>query len=57
MWIINNSLAQNIHTLQVIKYTLESESMLAGSAGMVASTHLVSTAITPTGIPPSLQKQ
>lgn len=34
--------------------TLDSESKLAGSAGKVTSTVLVSTAITPTGIPPSL---
>lgn len=35
--------------------TLASESRLAGSAGTTTSTVRVSTAITPTGIPPSLQ--
>lgn len=35
--------------------TLASESRLAGSAGMLSSTVLVSTATTPTGIPPSLK--
>lgn len=35
--------------------TLASESRFAGSAGMLSSTVLVSTATTPTGIPPSLQ--
>lgn len=36
--------------------TLASESRLAGSAGNVTSTVRVSTAITPTGIPPSLAR-
>lgn len=36
--------------------TFASESKLAGSAGMESSTDLVSTATTPVGIPPSLQK-
>lgn len=36
------------------RLTLVSESRLAGSAGMVISTVLVSTQITPTGIPPNL---
>lgn len=35
--------------------TLASESRLAGSAGTTTSTIRVSTAITPTGMPPSLQ--
>lgn len=35
--------------------TLASESRFAGSAGMLSSTVLVSTATTPTGIPPSLK--
>lgn len=35
--------------------TLASESKLAGSAGTATSTGRVSTAITPTGMPPSLQ--
>ena len=35
--------------------TLVSESKLAGSAGTVTSTALVSTATTPTGTPPSLK--
>lgn len=35
--------------------TLASESKLAGSAGTATSTDRVSTAITPTGMPPSLQ--
>jgi hypothetical protein len=38
------------------KITLASESMLAGSAGMLSSTVLVSTAMTPTGMPPSLAR-
>lgn len=37
-----------------VQPTLASESRLAGSAGMLSSTVLVSTATTPTGIPPSL---
>ena len=35
--------------------TLASESVLAGSAGIDTSTLRVSTAITPTGIPPKLE--
>ena len=35
-------------------YTFASESRLAGSAGITTSIDLVSTAITPMGIPPSL---
>lgn len=38
-----------------LRLTLASESRLAGSAGMDSSTVLVSTATTPTGIPPNLQ--
>lgn len=34
--------------------TFASESKLAGSAGIDSSTHLVSTATTPVGMPPSL---
>lgn len=37
-----------------VQPTLASESRFAGSAGMLSSTVLVSTATTPTGIPPSL---
>lgn len=37
--------------------TLASESKLAGSAGIDSSTHLVSTATTPVGMPPSLWRE
>lgn len=37
--------------------TLASESKLAGSAGIDSSTHLVSTATTPVGMPPSLPRE
>ncbi len=40
---------------KTLTLTLASESKLAGSAGMVTSTVRVSTAMTPRGIPPSLQ--
>lgn len=36
------------------RHTFDSESRLAGSAGMVTSTVRVSTHTTPTGIPPKL---
>lgn len=38
-----------------LRLTLASESRLAGSAGTATSTVRVSTAITPTGMPPSLE--
>lgn len=40
---------------KVSPHTFASESGLAGSAGTVTSTVRVSTAMTPTGRPPSLQ--
>lgn len=41
---------------EVSSRTFASESGLAGSAGMVTSTERVSTAMTPTGSPPSLRQ-
>ena len=48
-------IAMPLYILHV--YTLASESVLAGSAGIDTSTLRVSTAITPTGIPPNLEQR
>ena len=49
-----NTLSEN-KTLMKSLHTLVSESKLAGSAGTVTSTVLVSTETTPKGTPPSLK--